>query len=288
MTDAETNTDAQASQLIGVEDVGRHLEEAILTGRLRPGAKLESERRLADRLGVGRPMVREALKRLEERNLIAIHPARGSFVREFRASQETRSAAVTVRRAGITARQLNRARQALECESAGLAAENRTAEHVRQMQAILATFDDDLSADERAHLDLSFHEAIVIASGNPALQVMFGSIRTMTSALMLRSLSDRAVTKAGAPIHHAILRAIELGRPAAARRHMQAHLRIAETHYGSDIDEPLADVLWRRAELIPSARSALRDASLRLDDLSAGPPTEPALAGSPGRTRSRT
>ena len=286
MTDSAT-TDLRATQLIGVEDVSRHLEETILSGGLPAGAKLESERRLADRFGVGRPMVREALKRLEERSLIAIHPARGSFVREFRASQETPSAALTVRRAGITARQLNRARQALECESAGLAAEHRTPEQLRHLQAILASFDDDLSAEERAHLDLAFHEAIVIASGNPALQVMFGSIRTMTGALMLRSLSDRAVTKAGAPIHHAILRAIELGRPAAARKHMQAHLRIAETHYGSDIDEPLADVLWRRAELVPSARSALRDASLRLENLNRGPGAEPGQAGSTGRARPR-
>lgn len=279
MTDSATSTRSPMPLLVGVADVSRHLEEAILTGRLQPGAKLESERKLSDRYGVGRPMVREALKRLEERDLIVIHPARGSFVREFRASQETRGADLTARRAGITARELNRARQALEGEAAVLAAENRTSAQVRHMADILAAFDVGGSVEALADRDLAFHEAIVIASGNAALQVMFGSIRTMTRSLMLRSLTDRAVTQAGAPIHHTILSAIKSGRPEAARKHMRAHLHVAETHYGTDIDEPLTDVLRRQAELVPSAGSALRDASSRLahldDDVPSAPPGTP-------------
>jgi GntR family transcriptional repressor for pyruvate dehydrogenase complex len=255
-------------RLTTAEDVSRQIEESILAGERQPGTKLESERQLAERFGVGRPMVREALKRLEERGLIEIHAARGSFVRGYHPSQEPPAADLTARRARINAFDLSRARQLLESESAALAAQYRTDAELEEMGRLLQAFDAGGPAEELAELDLAFHGAIVVASQNVALQVMFGSIRTMTKALMLRSLTDRAVSQAGAPIHRTIFEAIRNGDADAARAGMLAHLKIAESYYGSDLDAPLADVLRRRAATVPSAADALRNASSRLEALS--------------------
>lgn len=251
-----------------VGDLGLHLEEAIATGRLKPGTKLDSERKLAAQFGIGRPLVREALKRLEERGLIATQAGRGSFVEKFSPWRDSvgSTAELTAARSRITARQLSRARQVLESEAAALAAESRTDEQVHHLRELLRAFDQGGDVARLAGLDMAFHEGIVLASNNVAIQVMFGSIRTMTEALMLRSLTDRAVKQTGAPIHHTILDAIDRKDPEAAREAMLAHLSVAESHYGADLDTPLADVLRRHALRLPAAGHLLRAASRELDN----------------------
>ena len=73
------------------------LYEDILSGDIPPGAKLPSERQLAERYGVSRPVVRESLRRLQERGLIVVQPGRGSYVREVRATRGNASLSVGVR-----------------------------------------------------------------------------------------------------------------------------------------------------------------------------------------------
>ena len=67
-------------QLTGSDVASQH-EAEVLSGGLEPGTKLPSERELALRLGVSRPLVREALRSLVERGLVEISPGRGAFVR---------------------------------------------------------------------------------------------------------------------------------------------------------------------------------------------------------------
>ncbi|HYP73524.1 MAG TPA: GntR family transcriptional regulator, partial [Microbacterium sp.] len=60
------------------------LERSIATGELPPGSKLPSERELSVQCGVSRPVVREALRSLQERGDIEIRPSRGAYVRAVR------------------------------------------------------------------------------------------------------------------------------------------------------------------------------------------------------------
>src|SRR5262245_34001185 len=62
-----------------VDDVYRSLEEAILSGRMRPGERLV-ESKIADHLGVSRTTVREALLMLERQGYVVSKPRRGTFV----------------------------------------------------------------------------------------------------------------------------------------------------------------------------------------------------------------
>ena len=56
-----------------VDSIVEQIETLILSGVLRDGARLPSERLLAEQMDVSRPKVREALKKLEERELIVVH-----------------------------------------------------------------------------------------------------------------------------------------------------------------------------------------------------------------------
>jgi GntR family transcriptional regulator, transcriptional repressor for pyruvate dehydrogenase complex len=66
------------------EDVFDQIIAEVLSGGMRPGDALPSERRLAEVLGVSRPAVREALKRLSAAGLIEVRQGDATTVRDFR------------------------------------------------------------------------------------------------------------------------------------------------------------------------------------------------------------
>jgi GntR family transcriptional repressor for pyruvate dehydrogenase complex len=166
----------------------------------------------------------------------------------------------------VTARHLIVARRMLESEAAALAATNHNAEDSTRMTEVLTAFDATPEADpgKGARLDVAFHESIALASGNPVIQIMFGSIRVLTHGLVLRSLTDRYVRNEAAPLHRVILEAILAHDVPAARSSMEEHLVIAERHYGGDLDRPLTETLEQRAATLPRLADLLHEASLHI------------------------
>jgi len=219
------------------------LENRILTGHWAAGVRLPSERDLATEFTVSRPVVREALKALQERGLIEVSPQRGSFVRRYTAENLMRPMNLAARSAGVTARQLMQARVMLESEAAGLAAANATKQDRTDLLRVHQLFAQPGEPHARARVDLTFHETIARASGNPVIHMMFTAIQDLTYGLMVRSLSDREVRAAGEPLHTVILEHI-LDRDAdGAREAMRLHLDLAEQFYGPDMDANLAEVI---------------------------------------------
>ena len=66
------------------EDVFEQIVDEVLSGEMQPGEALPSERRLAEVLGVSRPAVREALKRLTAAGLVEVRQGDSTTVRDFR------------------------------------------------------------------------------------------------------------------------------------------------------------------------------------------------------------
>jgi DNA-binding FadR family transcriptional regulator len=62
------------------EQVAEQIEASILEGVFSTGDRLPSERQLAQRCGVSRNVVREAVKRLSQKNLVETRSGRGTFV----------------------------------------------------------------------------------------------------------------------------------------------------------------------------------------------------------------
>src|SRR5437763_15902831 len=62
------------------EQIVQQVEESIVKGQLRPGDQLPAERDLAQRFGVSRTAVREAVKALQEKGLVEAFTGRGTFV----------------------------------------------------------------------------------------------------------------------------------------------------------------------------------------------------------------
>src|SRR5450759_3752812 len=62
------------------EQIVQQVEDSILKGQLKPGDQLPAERDLAQRFGVSRTAVREAVKTLREKGLVEAYSGRGTFI----------------------------------------------------------------------------------------------------------------------------------------------------------------------------------------------------------------
>lgn len=240
-----------------VDSVVRSMSEEILSGTLAPGDKLPSERELATRFGVGRPLIREALRSLAELGLMETIPARGTFVRAGHNTRADRQAGIAIRRRGVTAHELSEARLMLETGTARQAAERATPEDIGRLEAILEVLDRSTGI-EHVERDLAFHLEIAAAAHNPVVEMMLESIAVPTAALMFRSVGDPQVMDRSQRYHRVALDAIRAGDPEAAAEAIRAHLTVAQDLYGPDYERSV-DELARQALAQLGARDGLDD-----------------------------
>jgi GntR family transcriptional repressor for pyruvate dehydrogenase complex len=225
--------------------ISETIADDVVSGRLQPGERLPSERELASRYRVGRPLIREALRSLGQLGLIETYPGRGTYVRSSAAAGVHRPVGLAIRRRGVTAAQLSEARITLESEAAGLAAERATTVDIDRLEAALRALD---AAQGIAHVqrDLAFHLAIAAAAHNPVIEMMLESIAPLTVGLMARSAGDPKVMRRSQPYHGIALAAIRRRDAAAARAAIVAHLSVAQELYGDDFERSV-DSLAQRA-----------------------------------------
>lgn len=244
---------------ISRDAVAAHLEGQIMSGILSPGTKLPSERQLAEQFGVSRPMVREGLRVLAERNLVEVLPGRGAFVRGPRLTDAAGRLEPLYRLAQATPRDLVEARTMLECTAVALAAERASPEDLVAVKTAMNGCEQSLTFLDQARYDLAFHMGIVRAAGNPVIEVMFGSISSLALELMVRSLSDTAVKTASLPYHRTIVEAIETHDAERAQRAMSEHLGVAQRLYGTDYEETLERVTRRELARLFAPGVSLED-----------------------------
>lgn len=205
-----------------------------------PGvAKLPSERELAREYGVSRAFAREVLAGLSKQGYIRTIPGRGAFIRKAEMTDIARGLRVAYGQHEVTPRILMEARHALETQTAAWAAERATNMNIASLASTLDVFDTATDLVSRARSDIAFHSLLAKASHNPVLEMMFGAISSLTFEIMLRSLGDPETVKLGAPLHRKIFAAVEARDPVGASDAMSQHLHVAESTYGSDLDESL-------------------------------------------------
>jgi GntR family transcriptional regulator, transcriptional repressor for pyruvate dehydrogenase complex len=227
-------------------DVLRYLTDEIVSGSLPVGSLLPSERQLSESLHVSRQMVREALRTLQERGMVEIVPARGTFVREATSVDGARTMEAFYRRSKATARDIVEARSMLEAYSTRLAAvraETAELSALERCQADIQGTDDPI---EGAQFDLTYHWLIAKASHNPVVETMFGSIGGLIFEQMLRTTIDPKLNRKGLPHHKGIIDALRRRDADEAEQQMRAHLGTIRAVYGASYEQRL-DSLARKA-----------------------------------------
>ncbi len=202
--------------------VADQLVTAVREQRLEPGARLPSERELAERFGVSRPTIREALAALELAGIVASHQGRGTSVTGT-------SAQVAMWGVEILPPQIFEARLAIEPELARLAAEKRYPEDVAQIRATFEALDARFAADGNYADDFPMHRAVARAARNPILERALEDALIHTQGPRWQDLTDRVfVTPEARAGHHEearrVLQFIERGKPAEAADVWRQHL----------------------------------------------------------------
>lgn len=206
------------------------LEDMVLH-QFKPGDRLPSERELAERFGVSRTVIREAVHALTARGLLEVRSRSGVVVSS--PSQENVSQSITsFLKAGMPEldyRKVMEVRFHLEVQIAGLAAERRSPSDLRQMEIILQ---DTLRADtleQFVEADLAFHRALAQSTVNELYSLLLDSIDGIMRAVRALAFQAGQTNPSRAYHYHsAIYDQVKKGNSEGAREAMRAHLVEAE------------------------------------------------------------
>lgn len=226
------------------EQVAEGLIALIEEEGLAPGTVLPSEASLAAEFGVSRPIVREALRALAAKDVIAIANGKGAIVRPMTSEPLRDYFSRALRNRHATVIELLEVRRGIEVQSATLAAQRRTPAELFELKSILPTLGAAVHDPATfPSIDTQFHLLVAAASHNKMLYHLIESIRELVQESM-RAVSRRRVTEdqhAFALTAHArIVDAIEQAAPEAAARAMTAHFDMAISLVQGDADEVFA------------------------------------------------
>lgn len=224
------------------EQIADHIEELVGSGKLQQGDKLPPERELAERLGVARGVVREAVKLLGARGLVTVMPGRGTYIAEISSDSLSDHLGRFFRLGNKSHSDLNELRRILEVEIAFLAAHRACAEDIAHMKQAIQEMDDNIKSPERyIAADMGFHLALARAAQNEMFPLLIEVL-----ADLLRESRQMIFQVAGAPErgqvwHRRICEAVEKQDTIAAREAMQHHMQqIVEDARASGYSEDLA------------------------------------------------
>lgn len=184
---------------------------------------LPSERELAARFGVSRPVIREATKRLELQGLIEISHGRGIKVVSQLQRPMSHSLELRVPESGELLRQLGEARRLLEPGLARLAAARRTKKGIQRLEKRHLAMERAGDVVEAAAEDALFHQEIARVAGNEVIALILSSFGDLGETVRRHTLSTTGKEKA-LEHHAAILEAIREGDGDAAETWMLTHV----------------------------------------------------------------
>jgi DNA-binding FadR family transcriptional regulator len=213
----------------GFEEALEQILQVVRLGLVAPGGRLPAERDLAERLGVSRVTLREALKVLAEQGLVTSRRGRygGTFVRphDARGTGTHGSGTEELRRrvADTDLQDVLRFREVLETGAAGLcAAEGLSGERAERLRAALASTHDAPLADYR-RADTLLHLTLASLAGAPTLARQYAAVRSRLNELLdcipllVRNLEHSQRQ------HTALVRAVLDGDAEAARAIAREH-----------------------------------------------------------------
>ena len=208
----EPNFKVDMNEYLPLRDVVFNtLRQAILRGELKPGERL-MEIQLANKLGVSRTPIREAIRKLELEGLVLMIPRKGAEVAEITEK---------------SLRDVLEVRRALEELSVQLACEKITKEEIRELERVAKEFQQVVKSSditEIAEVDVRFHDIIYTATDNQKLIQLLNNLREQMYRYRVEYLKRDGVFPQLIAEHEAIIRHIENNEKEKATEVMCRHI----------------------------------------------------------------
>jgi GntR family transcriptional repressor for pyruvate dehydrogenase complex len=210
------------------EHIVRQVERAIFEGRLRTGDRLPPERELVHQFRASRVAVREALRTLEHRGLIAVRhgSSGGHFVCHVDTGLLRRDFATLLRLARVSVAHLLETRLLIEPEVARLAADRATDVDLKALGTALAERAALMAGGGPPRpLDIGFHRLVAAAARNPVHAVLTDALMDLEAEVVGSRIELTAEDQAAVGAAHGeILEAIAAREGERARAAMQGHI----------------------------------------------------------------
>lgn len=216
--------------------VAQSLLQRIIAEEFPAGTVLPSERELQDHYGVSRPVVREAIKLLAARGIIATSSGQGAVVASDMTSPARDALVLAFFRAHASAEDILNTRMLLEPEIAAMAATHATPLQTRRINSVTRGFEADADGSEESTAriaerwsatDARFHVLLAEASQNPVLAIL---AEVIVGILWQQRKSGRnpmagPERELAMEQHRIIAAAVAARDPEAARQAMVEHLK---------------------------------------------------------------
>lgn len=217
--------------------VAEQLSKLVRDGIIKPGERFPAERDLAEKLGVSRPTIREAMIALELSGIIEIRTGSGIYVTKQKPTLDNADK-------GVGPFEILEIRYILEAEACALAAARITDEQIAQLKDVLREMEEEekqVDASEKA--DWKFHSIIAEASQNSAIYSVINWLWELRNQSALSTAFLERIRKEGIHPsindHRRIVDALEKRNPEKARMAMKVHIEnataAAAAHFGKDI-----------------------------------------------------
>ncbi len=217
------------------DDIMEQLESMMLDGQLIAGQKLPSERSLAEQFAVSRPSVREAIQKLEAKNLVERKQGGGTFVKPRLNELITEPLLALLSEKPEMQFDLLEFRHALEGMAAYYAALRGQPEDYKALQQALDNLPESTNQQDKSQEAVAlvnFYLAMANAAHNMVLQHVMRSLQSMLQDNIQRNLEVLAKhADAGNSINHQrrnIVQAILARDPEQARQASNEHLAYIE------------------------------------------------------------
>jgi GntR family transcriptional repressor for pyruvate dehydrogenase complex len=212
---------------VAVTDVAiDRIKGMIISGVLAPGDRLPKEADLADRLGLSRSSLREAVRALALINVLDVRQGDGTYVTslEPRLLLDALSFVVDFHR-DDTVLQFFQVRRILEPAATALAATHMTDADIDDLRRVLDSLPEEPSVEQLVANDLDFHHRIAAGSGNSVLCSLIESLSGPTTrARIWRGLTQDGALEKTREQHVAIFDAIAAHRPEVAQAWATVHV----------------------------------------------------------------
>ena len=223
------------------DEIVEHIRDLVLEGKLKPGDQLPPERELASRMGVSRPVVREAIIRLMDMGYLENLQGKGTFVKSITGHYMKDRPIHDLLNRGVTVLpEIVEVRKIFETWAAATAALRATQDELAQMEEYLREMEEAKNRGELGHVaDANFHLAISYATHNTLLIHLMNSIYEMiekvTYEIGAKMYNDPRSYQDLLDQHVAIFQAIKEGDPDGAYIKMLNHMHYIETEIRKEL-----------------------------------------------------
>ena len=207
--------------------VAEQIQQIILSPDLKPGDRLPTERELGENFNVSRTVIREAIRTLEARGLVASQTGSGTYVRAMQGKDVANALGIFINSQdkSFSLDELMEIRQVLEIEVVKLVAQRANEDNIKQLENCLDKMCINVNdTDKFSKWDFTFHLMLTNACGNQLFRIVLGPLTESLLDLIWTGTTTPGAAEDACKYHRDILDRIKNKDSEGAVKVMRAHL----------------------------------------------------------------